>query len=237
MSLKVHPDKAGGSAAAFHQVAEAFETLSDPEKRQLYDDGVDTTKKRKKKEKGPYDSESSESEDEDGNKKKSLMNSKEAESISVLEQNLARAVELQRQAAVQEQLIRQRIREGGHVEPDSLLVLTDDALRRTMGYLPPKELANVEVCRRLRSANVLVWDGLVQHKYPVCKTIDGKSSKEKILIHLHSSGPGRSFSRHMMGRPIKISGSPFATIPSMSGLNRSSSPSFSTSYNYMHAAQ
>jgi len=72
MSLKVHPDKAGGSAAAFHQVAEAFETLSDPEKRQLYDDGVDTTKKRKKKEKGPYDSESSESEDEDGNKKKSL---------------------------------------------------------------------------------------------------------------------------------------------------------------------
>ena len=72
MSLKVHPDKAGGSAAGFHQVAEAFETLSDPEKRQLYDDGVDTTKKRKKKEKGPYDSESSESEDEDGNKKKSL---------------------------------------------------------------------------------------------------------------------------------------------------------------------
>jgi hypothetical protein len=167
-----------------------------------------------------------------------VMNSEEAESIlvSVLEQNLARAIELQRQAAVQEQLIRQRIREGGHVEPDSLLVLTDDALRRTMGYLPPKELANVEVCRRVRSANVSVWDGLVQHKYPTCKLMSGKSSKEKILIHLHTA-PGRSSSRHMIGRPIKISGSPFATIPSMSGLNRSSSPSFSTSYNYMHSAQ
>ena len=166
------------------------------------------------------------------------MHSKEAESISILESNLARAVELQRKAAVQEQLIRQKIREGGHVEPDSLLVLSDDALRRMMGFLPPKELADVEVCRRVRSSNVSVWDGLVQRKYPACNSIDvGKSSKEKILIHLHSLGPGRSSSCHMLGRPIKISGSPFATIPSMSGLNRSSSPSFSTSYSYMHPAQ
>lgn len=166
------------------------------------------------------------------------MNSEEAESISILEKNLARAVELQRQAALQEQLIRQRIRKSDHVEPDSLLVLSDDALRRTMGYLPPKELANAEVCRRVRSANVSVWDGLVQRKYPACNSIDvGKSSKEKILIHLHL-GSGRSSSRHMLDRSIKISGSPFAaTIPSMSGLNRSSSPSFSTSYNYMHPAQ
>ena len=164
------------------------------------------------------------------------MNSEEAESISILEKNLARAIQLQRQAAVQEKLIRQKIRKCGHVEPDSLLVLTDDALRRTMGYLQPKELAMTEVCRRLRLANVPVWDGLVQHKYPACKSINEKSSKEKILIHLHT-GHGRSSSRHMMGRPIKISGSPFATIPSMSGLNRSSSPSFSTSYNYMHQAQ
>ena len=165
------------------------------------------------------------------------MNSEEAENISILEKKLVRAVELQRLAAVQEQLIRQRIRKSGHVEPDSLLVLSDDALRRTMGYLPPKELANADVCRRVRSANVSVWDGLVQRKYPACNSIDvGKSSKEKILIHLHL-GPGRSSSRHMLGRPIKISGSPFATIPSMSGLNRSSSPSFSTSYTYMHPAQ
>ena len=46
-----------------------LQTLNDPEKRQLYDDGVDTTKKKKKK--SEYDSES-DSEDEDGNKKKSL---------------------------------------------------------------------------------------------------------------------------------------------------------------------
>jgi len=72
MSLKVHPDKKGGSAVAFHLVAEAFETLSDVEKRQLYDDGVDINKKRKKKDRDPYDDSSSESEDEDGNKKKSL---------------------------------------------------------------------------------------------------------------------------------------------------------------------
>ena len=70
-SLKVHPDKKGGSAAAFQLVATAYETLSNPEKRQLYDDGVDVNKKKKKK-KGAYDDESSESEDEDGNKKKSL---------------------------------------------------------------------------------------------------------------------------------------------------------------------
>ena len=69
--LKVHPDKKGGSAAAFQLVATAYETLSNPEKRQLYDDGVDVNKKKKKK-KGAYDDESSESEDEDGNKKKSL---------------------------------------------------------------------------------------------------------------------------------------------------------------------
>jgi hypothetical protein len=72
-SLKVHPDKKGGSVAAFQLVATAYETLSNPEKRQLYDDGVDVNKKKKKKKKkGRYDDDSSESEDEDGNKKKSL---------------------------------------------------------------------------------------------------------------------------------------------------------------------
>mmetsp|Transcript_11560 Transcript_11560/g.19196 ORF Transcript_11560/g.19196 Transcript_11560/m.19196 type:complete len:173 (-) Transcript_11560:321-839(-) len=158
-------------------------------------------------------------------------------SISILEKNLARAIELQRQAAVQEQLIRQRIRKGGHVEPDSLLVLSDDVLCRTMGYLPPNDVARSEVSQRLRSVNASVWDGLVRHKYPACQSIDGaKSSKEKILIHLRWGGRRSPYWRHV-GRSIKISGSPFATIPSMSGLNRSSSPSYSTSYNYMHPAQ
>lgn len=68
-SLKAHPDRAGGSTTAFQLVALAFETLSDPEKRQLYDDGVDLRKKKKKS--SDLDSES-DSEDEDGNKKKSL---------------------------------------------------------------------------------------------------------------------------------------------------------------------
>jgi hypothetical protein len=43
--------------------------LSDPEKRQLYDDGVDVKKHKDKKKKNDLDSDS---DDEDGDKKKSL---------------------------------------------------------------------------------------------------------------------------------------------------------------------
>ena len=70
-SLKAHPDKPGGSVTAFQLVATAYETLSDTEKRQLYDDGVDVKKKKKQK-RHEDDSSDSDSEDEDGNKKKSL---------------------------------------------------------------------------------------------------------------------------------------------------------------------
>jgi len=70
-SLKAHPDKPGGSVTAFQLVATAYETLSDTEKRQLYDDGVDVKKKKKQK-RHEDDSSESDSEDEDGNKKKSL---------------------------------------------------------------------------------------------------------------------------------------------------------------------
>lgn len=36
-SLKYHPDRKGGSTAAFQRVASAFQTLSDPNKRAAYD--------------------------------------------------------------------------------------------------------------------------------------------------------------------------------------------------------
>lgn len=167
------------------------------------------------------------------------MLSSQHEDISTLEQRLARAIDLQRQAAHQEQLIRDQIRRSGYIEPDSLLVLSDDVLRKTMSYLQPREMAKSEVCRRLHSANVSVWDSLLKRKYSAaCRSlIEGsKSSKEKILIHLCFGGR-KPHSRHTHGRSIRIAGSPFATIPSMSGLNRSSSPAYSMSYNYMFPAQ
>ena len=40
MSLKYHPDKKGGSARDFQRIADAYETLADPVRRQAYDDGV-----------------------------------------------------------------------------------------------------------------------------------------------------------------------------------------------------
>jgi len=45
-SLKFHPDKASGSTIAFQRVAEAFEVLSDPDKRSQYDLGEDLHHKR-----------------------------------------------------------------------------------------------------------------------------------------------------------------------------------------------
>ena len=47
-SLKYHPDRAGASyTAAFQRVASAFAVLSDPEKRQAYDEGKDVKASRK----------------------------------------------------------------------------------------------------------------------------------------------------------------------------------------------
>lgn len=45
MSLKYHPDKEGGSTTDFQRVALAFQTLSDPDKKRAYDEGVDTKKR------------------------------------------------------------------------------------------------------------------------------------------------------------------------------------------------
>lgn len=45
-SLKHHPDRKGGSTAAFQRVQEAYEILSNPLKKQAYDDGRDIKSKR-----------------------------------------------------------------------------------------------------------------------------------------------------------------------------------------------
>ncbi|CAD7928519.1 unnamed protein product [Amoebophrya sp. A25] len=47
MSLKYHPDKEGGSTRAFQRVATAYQTLSDPEKREQYDNGADLKHEKK----------------------------------------------------------------------------------------------------------------------------------------------------------------------------------------------
>ena len=45
-ALETHPDRKGGSTAAFQRIAQAFQTLSDPVKRDAYDQGVDIQSKR-----------------------------------------------------------------------------------------------------------------------------------------------------------------------------------------------
>ncbi|CAD7928001.1 unnamed protein product [Amoebophrya sp. A120] len=47
LSLKYHPDKEGGSTRAFQRVALAYQTLSDPEKREQYNNGADLGKEKK----------------------------------------------------------------------------------------------------------------------------------------------------------------------------------------------
>ena len=44
MSLKFHPDRQGGSTLAFQRVSQAYETLSDDDKRRAYDEGADVKK-------------------------------------------------------------------------------------------------------------------------------------------------------------------------------------------------
>eukprot|EP00940_MAST-03C_sp_MAST-3C-sp2_P002593 g2593.t1 len=44
-SLRYHPDRPGGSTIAFQRIRQAYETLSDPDERRMYDAGVDTKKK------------------------------------------------------------------------------------------------------------------------------------------------------------------------------------------------
>lgn len=55
MSLKYHPDKAGGSTHAFLLIATAHQILSDPEKRKAFDEGTDI--KCRKKDNSSSDSE------------------------------------------------------------------------------------------------------------------------------------------------------------------------------------
>ena len=61
---QVPPDRKGGSTAAFQRIAAAFQTLSDPSKRDAYDQGVDIQSRR--------GGGSSDSEEEDEERKQSL---------------------------------------------------------------------------------------------------------------------------------------------------------------------
>jgi curved DNA-binding protein CbpA len=60
-SLKYHPDRKGGSTAAFQRIAQAFQTLSDGDKRANYDAGVDIKTRRG----GGSDEDDSSDEDEE----------------------------------------------------------------------------------------------------------------------------------------------------------------------------
>ena len=62
-SLKFHPDKKGGHTAAFQRIAEAYEVLSDEDKRRTYDEGGDIRVKRGKRD-ADDDDDSEEEEDE-----------------------------------------------------------------------------------------------------------------------------------------------------------------------------
>ena len=42
--LRYHPDKAGGSTQAFHLIKQAYDTLTDTDKRRAYDEGADVNK-------------------------------------------------------------------------------------------------------------------------------------------------------------------------------------------------
>jgi curved DNA-binding protein len=41
MAMKFHPDRTGGDDSKFKEIQEAYEVLSDPQKRQMFDAGVD----------------------------------------------------------------------------------------------------------------------------------------------------------------------------------------------------
>lgn len=65
-SLQFHPDRAGqGGTAAFQRIAEAFQVLSDPDKRRAFDEGSDIKVKRGKRD---DDDDDDDSEDEEEHK-------------------------------------------------------------------------------------------------------------------------------------------------------------------------
>lgn len=63
-SLKFHPDRKEGHTAAFQRIAEAFEVLSDIDRRRAYDEGGDIKVKRGRRNEDDCDDNDSEEEDE-----------------------------------------------------------------------------------------------------------------------------------------------------------------------------
>lgn len=67
-SLQFHPDRKQGNTAAFQRIAEAFEILSDADKRRAYDEGGDIKVKR-----GKRDDDDNEDDSEDEEEHKTTM--------------------------------------------------------------------------------------------------------------------------------------------------------------------
>jgi len=63
--------------------------------------------------------------------------------------------------AEEEARIRHRIRERGEAEHDSILFLSDDAIRAVIKYLSIVDLSTFEVCARLRRLIASRWDDLL----------------------------------------------------------------------------
>ena len=101
--------------------------------------------------------------------------------VSFLQNSLSRIIELQKQAATEEQVIRERLRRAGGVEPDSLIILPPHVYLQVLRFLNPNDIAKSDVCKGIRETNKLEWHRLATHVYP-CSHIDERREKVKVLM-------------------------------------------------------